>query len=509
MTPNPQHLRLLAENSHDLVIEISRDGKILSASPNVQAMLGYTPKQLLHANVFERIHADDLPHVQGQFVLAECPTTLRYRHGDGSWRWLEAIGRDLPTPDGQKRCVLMIHDITERKQAEAERQRLETHLRQSQRLEALGTLAGGIAHDFNNLLAVIIGYTELAIMDVHRPQETVKHLLQSRNASERARDLVRQILAFSRAQKQERQPTPLQPAIKETLELLRHTFPATIEIEARIDPDASAVLANPTQIHQVMMNLCTNAAHAMKQRPGRLTIALKDCDVNPPLAETIPDLQPGRFVQMTVSDTGHGMDAETLKYIFEPFFTTKKPGEGTGLGLPVVQGIVREHRGAITVRSQLGIGTTFDIYLPALECAPPSSKDSTRPLLRGKGEHILLVDDEPTVCAALSVLIMRLGYRVTSETSPVKALKIFRESPTEFHLLISDLTMPHMTGVDLAAQILQIRPQLPVLMASGSPDGLTDDQVRQFGACGLLPKPTSLSTLADLIQKSLHGSQGH
>jgi nitrogen-specific signal transduction histidine kinase/ActR/RegA family two-component response regulator len=402
----------------------------------------------------------------------------------------------------------MIHDITDCKHAEAECHRHETHLRQSQRLGALGTLAGGIAHDFNNLLAVIIGYTELAIMDVQCPQEAVKHLLHSRSASERARELVRQILAFSRRQEQEREPMPMQPAIKECLELMRHTLPATIEIDAQIDPNASAVLADPTQIHQVMMNLCTNAAHAMQRRPGRLTISLKNCDVNPPLADTIPDLQPGRFVQMSVCDTGHGMDAETLKRIFEPFFTTKKPEEGTGLGLPVVRGIVREHRGALAVRSQLGIGTTFDIYLPALDCATPESKNSARPLLCGKGEHILLVDDEPAVCAALRVLITRLGYRVTSETSPVKALETFRANPDEFQLLISDLTMPQMTGVDLAQQILQIRPQLPVLLASGSSGDLSSEQMRKFGVSDILPKPTDLSALGAIIHKSLRGSRG-
>ncbi|HEU0039568.1 MAG TPA: ATP-binding protein [Verrucomicrobiae bacterium] len=506
---NQECLRFLAEHSRDLVIKVTCDGKILSVSPNVKAVLGYTPEELLHASVFERVHADDLPQVQEQFGLAEGAVTFRYRHSDGPWRWLEAIIRGFFTPASQKHRVLMIHDITDRKHAEAERQRLETHLRQNQRLEALGTLASGIAHDFNNLLAVIIGYTELALMDAHRPQEAVKHLLHSQKASERARELVRQILAFSRKEKHECEAMPLQSVIKESLELMRHTLPATIEIDAQIDPEASAVLADPTKIHQVVMNLCTNAAHAMKQRPGRLIISLKNCDVNPPLAETIPDLQAGRFVQISVSDTGHGMDVETLKHIFEPFFTTKKPGEGTGLGLPVVHGIVREHRGAITVRSELGIGTTFDIYLPASECTPPENKDSAQPLLRGMGEHILLVDDEPSVCAALRVLIMRLGYRVTAETSPIKALKIFEESPDEFNLLISDLTMPHMTGVDLAQQILQIRPKLPVLLASGSSDDLTADadEVRQFGVCDLLPKPASLSTLADLIHKSLRANQ--
>ena len=501
-------LRFLGENARDLFIEITRAGKILSVSPNVKPVLGYTAEELFDANFLERVHADDLPRRPELFGRAEGNSTFRYRHRDGSWRWLQASGHAFVAPGGQERSVLMIHDITDRKHAEAECQRLETHLRQSQRMGALGTLAGGIAHDFNNLLAVIIGYTELAIMDVQCPQEAVKHLLHSRNASERARELVRQILAFSRREEQEREPTALQPAIKESLELMRHTLPTTIEIDAQIDPKASAVLADPTQIHQVMMNLCTNAAHAMQKRPGRLTISLKNCEVNPPLAETIPDLLPGRFVQMSVSDTGHGMDAETLKHIFEPFFTTKKPDEGTGLGLPVVRGIVREHRGAITVRSQPGIGTTFDIYLPALESATPESQHSARPLLCGKGEHILLVDDEPAVCAALRVLITRLGYRVTSETSPIKALETFGANPDEFQLLISDLTMPQMTGVDLAQQILQIRPQLPVLLASGSSGDLSSAQMRKFGVSDLLPKPTSLSALGEIIHKSLYGSRG-
>ena len=273
-----ERFRLLVENSQDLVIEVAPGGSFRYVSPNVKAVLGYRPWELLRTRVFDHVHPEDLPEVREQFAARGGRATCRYRHKDGSWRWLETSGRDFLHPDGKKRGVLIARDVTERKQAEAARLRLEVHLRQNHKLEALGALAGGVAHDFNNLLAGIMGFIELAILDVELPQKVAKDLAQAMKCSERAKELVRQILAFSRKQNQERKPVRLQSIVKESIQLLRHTIPATIEIDAQIDPETSVVLADPTQIHQVMMNLCTNAAHAMQPHTGRITVSLNDCD---------------------------------------------------------------------------------------------------------------------------------------------------------------------------------------------------------------------------------------
>jgi len=374
--------------------------------------------------------------------------------------------------------------------------------RQVQRLEALGMLAGGISHDFNNLLTVIMGCTELAIMDVQDPREAIKHLEQVKKASERAKELVQQILLFSRENKKEFKPTLLPEVIKESLELMRHTLPSTIEITEQICPEAPLIMADTTQIYQVMINLCTNAAHAMRQGPGRLTVSLNVCEASDIQAMAISGLAKHRHVQIVISDTGHGMTEETTAHIFEPFFTTKKTGEGTGLGLAVVHGIVRDHKGVIRVKSQPGMGTTMEIYLPVINSELPNHAGSPEPLPQGNGEHILLVDDDPSVCVMHHTLLTRMGYRVTAKTDPIDALNTFRESPDSFDIIISDLTMPHMTGVDLIQRILTIRPTLPTILASGSSDTATNP-VWQFWRGNLLPKPASLATIANVVHIAL------
>ena len=498
-----ERFRLLIEDSHDMIIEVTPGGSFYYVSPNVKAVLGYDPQDLLLTRVFEHVHPEDLPVVMERFALPDARVTCRYRHKDGSWRWLETHGRDLVSPGGNKRCVLIARDVTERQQAGSARQRLEEHLRQIHKLESLGMLASGIAHDFNNLLAVIMGYIELAVHEVERPEAVVKYLAEARKGGARARELVRQIFAFSRKQNPERKPVQLQAIVGESIRLLRHTIPATVEIDAQLDPATSVVLAEPTQIHQVMINLCTNAAHAMQQRPGRIAISLKECDAEALVAQAIPGLRPGRYAQIKVTDTGHGMDAETLKHIFEPFFTTKEPGEGTGLGLAGVQSIVGEHHGAITVQSEPGSGTTFEIYFPIFESAASQPDESSRPLPRGNGERILIVDDEPAVCASYRELLTQLGYRVTAETNPETALGIFRDAPDEFDLLISDLTMPGMNGVEIARQFLELNRHLPVLLTSGSQDSLTFSHLREIGVHDLLSKPASLPVVAEAIHRAL------
>jgi len=409
------------------------------------------------------------------------------------------------TLGGRQHYITMVLDITARKQSEAARAALEEQLRQTQKLEALGQLAGGIAHDFNNILTGIVAYTELALLDLGRTDEVRRHLGAVRSASDRARDLVRQILTFSRRQPPERSPLRLGGVVSEALRLLRSSIPATIAIDEAVDPVAPVVLADKSQVHQVVMNLGTNAAHAMRGRPGRLTIGLEGVTVGPGGMAGAPDLAPGRYARISVTDTGHGMDETTLRRIFEPFFTTKPPGEGTGLGLAVVHGIVREHQGTVAVHSRPGEGTRFEVYLPE-HVAPVAEEAAPRlELPAGNGERILLVDDEGTIIAAATVLLQRLRYEVAGFEDPREAWAVFQSRPGDFDLVVTDLTMPHLNGKELARRITSLRPDLPVLLTSGLSGDLTQEAMRALGIRALLPKPVSALGLARAVREALDG----
>lgn len=405
-----------------------------------------------------------------------------------------------------RRCVITaLFDVTSRRQAELERTALETQLRQAQKLEALGQLAGGIAHDFNNILTGIGAYVELATMDADRPAEARNHLAQVRRATDRATDLVRQILTFSRQTAHERKPLRLHVVIREALKLLRSTIPKTIEIVQRLDTTTPVVLADATQMHQVVMNLCTNAAHAMRARPGRLTVELQTLHVPPAEGRERADLDPGRHARIVVSDTGHGMDAATLGRIFEPFFTTKGPGEGTGLGLPVVHGIIEDHDGVIQVRSQPGEGTTFEICLPEHGALAADDIEAGADLPRGRHERILFVDDEAAISTAMAQLLERMGYVVTACSDPRLAWKTFEEAPMDFDAVFTDLTMPHLTGIELTRRVLERRPGLPVLIATGHSGVWTQDKLRALGARRLVNKPLNAAKLARALRDVLDG----
>jgi PAS domain S-box-containing protein len=498
-----ERFRLLVESSNELILEVAMDGTILYASPNHTAIVGRRPEEMVGRSVFEHVHPDDLPTVVQRFRTRDANGTFRNRFADGSWHWLEASGRSFRLASGEERGVVVSRDVTERIRAEETRKRLEEQLRQAQKLEALGTLAGGIAHDFNNILTAIIAFTDLARMEIARPSEVLSHLAEVRLASDRARDLVKQILAFSRKQKHERQSTRLQDVVREALKLLRSTLPSTIEIDARIDESAPTVLADLSQVHQVLMNLGTNAAHAMRDRTGRLGVVLDVAEAREQLLERIPELTPGRYVHVAVSDSGCGMGPETLKRIFEPFFTTKAPGEGTGLGLAVCHGIMRDHDGAITVRSRVGEGTTFDLYFPAHVEEPAAAKAARDEMPLGRGERLLVIDDEKAICASMKSILTRLGYVVTESSDPVAAVERFRADPQAFDLVLTDLTMPRMTGIDVARAVLEMRPGMPVLMASGFSASWTPESVRALGICDLVAKPVSLPVLAMSLRAAL------
>lgn len=405
---------------------------------------------------------------------------------------------------GEKFHLAMSMDITEQKQAEQKQKQLEEQLRQTQKLEALGTLAGGIAHDFNNILGAIISFTELSRLDNPDNAELQDNLGEVLKASNRATNLVRQILSFSRQQKHERKHLQVGPVIREALQLLRATLPATIEIQQSLGDDLPDVLANPTQIHQVIMNLCTNAGHAMKGSQGQLRVKLDTVAVNNAESRPHVELKGGNYVRLTVSDTGHGMDDKTLKRVFEPFFTTKGPGEGTGLGLSVVHGIVKEHEGIIGVESALGAGTTFTIYLPAGEVTTSLETGNGPKIPMGNGERILFVDDEIMLGEVARKIIRKLGYVPVVFHRPDEAWEALQKEPAAFDVLISDLTMPVMTGVELARRALTVRPNLPVILTSGSSGTSTMASAREIGIREMVSKPLDYQTLAMALNKVLH-----
>ncbi len=391
--------------------------------------------------------------------------------------------------------ICVARDVTNEK-------RLERHVRQSQKLEAIGTLAGGIAHDFNNILAIMMGYTELALRDIKESTITAKKLEGVLKAGERARDLVRQILAFSRQTEKERKPVRISPIIKETLNFLRASLPSTIEIKKNIEVN-SMILGDPTQIHQILMNLCTNASYAMKDRGGILEITLKEIEIEEEDLCTYPDLSPGTYVNLIVSDTGCGIDEVTMERIFEPFFTTKKPGEGTGMGLSVVHGIVKSYGGTITVISEEHKGTTFSIILPKLASGTIAEPLVFKPLPRGHG-NILFVDDEEELAILEKENLEELGYNVTAVTGSVEALKLYRENPGHFDLIITDHTMPFITGLELIEEIRKTSPSMPFILTTGFGDLISDEKASEIGIKKLIKKPFKLYELAEVISSILN-----
>jgi signal transduction histidine kinase len=392
-------------------------------------------------------------------------------------------------------------DIAERERSESERAKLERQLRQAQKMEAIGTLAGGIAHDFNNILSGIMGFADLALQDAQDPAATKQHVSEIVKASQRARELVRQILAFSRQQEQSRQPIKLNRALEEALSLLRATIPKSIEIRTDLGGETPTVLVDTTQFHQVVTNLVTNAWQAIGDKPGRIDVILREFVVDEDFARITPDLRPGRYARLSVADTGAGMATGTLERIFEPFFTTKEPGSGTGLGLAVVHGIVKATDGAVTVYSEPGRGTTFHLYFPAVELESTAAPTVPTNIPRGNGERILFIDDERILTSLGERFLKRLGYEPVVESDPLAAIQRFITG--DFKAVVTDLTMPHMSGLDVGRRLLHINPNLPIILSTGYSATLDVDRVRALGFRDLLIKPYNIEALAHCLRKAM------
>ncbi len=382
--------------------------------------------------------------------------------------------------------------------------RLERELRQAQKMEAIGTLAGGIAHDFNNILMAIVGYTQLAHSRLSEESPIRRYLEQVLEAGSRAATLVHQILTFSRQTEQERKPVQVGPLIEEALKLLRSSLPSTIEIRHTITvpPERATVMADPTHIHQVLMNLCTNSAHAMRSRGGLLSVELSETELDASFASRYPGIKPGRYLRLSVADTGHGMHPAVVERIFDPYFTTKGPGEGTGLGLAVVRGIVKSLGGAISVYSEAGQGTTFHIFLPKVEAEAVQEPERIEALLTGV-ERVLFVDDEQVLADLGKEMLESIGYSVVTKTSSIDALDSFRAEPDAFDLVVTDMTMPGLTGRELAAELMAIRPGIPVILCTGFSKLINGKRAMETGIREFVMKPYTVRSLAKTIRKVL------
>jgi len=380
--------------------------------------------------------------------------------------------------------------------------KLEMELQRAQKMDALGTLAGGIAHDFNNILAAVMGLIEMECLDAEAGSRTSQRMKKALSACSRARDLVKQILTFSSQGEQRRKPLRIGPVAEDALRMLRATLPTTISIHQDFEAAEASILGDSTQIHQILVNLCTNAAHAMRRSGGILGIGLKIVDIDETRVFEHPELQPGSYLRLTVSDTGDGMDRATRERIFEPFFTTKGPGEGSGIGLSVVHGIVKSHGGKIVVRSELGKGSTFELFFPRIEGI--EEHPTRQPELSPAGnERILLVDDEEIVVAVTSEILGTLGYEVVSVPRSSDALELFRSQSDRFHLVITDQTMPGMTGMELAAELLRVRPDISIILCTGFSDEKVRETAATIGVRRIMSKPFALHELATTVREIL------
>jgi len=494
-------LAIVVEQANESIIITDREGLIIYVNPAFEKISGYGRNELLGRN-FRILKSD--------------------KHDNSFYHrmWLEITGGKVwkgriinrlkdnqicqfettisPIRDSHNTITHFVsvnRDVTQEVS-------LENQLRQAQKMEAMGTLAGGIAHDFNNILGAIMGYTELSMFDLPEDSMARQNLKEVLRGTNRAKDLVTQILAFSRQSEKERKPIYISLIIKEALKLLRASLPSTIQIHLDLEPESDVIIADSTQIHQVIMNLCTNAGHAMREHGGLLEMKLSNIELDEQSAIFHPDLHSGSYFQLRVSDSGPGSGSDVIERIFDPYFTTKEKGEGTGLGLAVVQGIIKSHGGATLVESVPGSGATFTIYLPRVERKAHAEQEIVDPLRMGK-ECILYVDDEETLVEMGRQMLNRLGYEVVSRTSSIEAYELFRKNPKRFDLVITDMTMPNMTGDELARRLTEIRADIPVILCSGYSERLTAARAEEIGIKSFIHKPLVIRDLATAIRNVL------
>jgi signal transduction histidine kinase/CheY-like chemotaxis protein len=432
---------------------------------------------------------------------------LHYHELQRSDRKLKGLHDELETRvkertrDLEQANLRLANELKERKKVEQEREEFSRQLRQSQKMEAIGTLAGGIAHDFNNILSAIMGFTELSLYEAGEGSKIKSRLEKILNASNRAKELVMQILTFSHQTEDEKRPLKLRLIVSEVLNLMRASLPASIDIKKALQSNAY-ILADHTQIHQVIMNLCTNAWHAMKENGGTLSVTLGDIDIKPEDQDANPEVFPGQYVLLTITDTGCGIQPDIIEKIFDPYFTTKEKDKGTGLGLSVVHGIIRKLNGHISINSQLGKGSEFELYFP-LFGASNNPLPEKKPIVKGNNERILFVDDEPFQTELAEQLLAPLGYRVVTSNNSTNAYNIFVQEQGDFDLVITDMLMPKMTGKALAEKIFKIKPDIPIILCSGYSDDIDISSLKAMGINQYLLKPIGIDALARSINHAL------
>jgi signal transduction histidine kinase/ActR/RegA family two-component response regulator len=417
-------------------------------------------------------------------------------------RQYRALNMPIENKDGSVSKMTIFRDITDYLTAVAEKEKAQAQLQQIQKMESIGILAGGIAHDFNNILFPIVGYTEMLLEDVPEDSPFKNSLNQIYTSALRAQSLVKQILTFSRQENNELMLMKMQPIVKEALKLIRSTIPTNIDIKLDISPDCGVIKADPTQIHQIVMNLTTNAYHAMEETGGKLKVSLKQVEFGEYDIITT-DMVPGVYACLIVADTGVGMDKNLTDKIFDPFFTTKAIGKGTGMGLSVVHGIVIRMNGAIQVYSEPGKGTQFHVYFPIEKSFSETQNTQAKEPIQGGTELILLVDDEEVILQMEKQMLERLGYQVTSRTSSLEALEAFRSNPDKFDLVITDMAMPNMPGNKLSVELTKIRPDIPVLLCTGFSETMSEEKAAHLGIKGFLLKPIIMRDLAQKLREVL------
>jgi PAS domain S-box-containing protein len=497
-----QRYRALFEESKDCVFVTTPGGKLLDINPAGLELFGFSSLEDFGANnsvlsVYNSgIERESFrAEIEKKGYVKDFEITFKSKEGDPFITQVTAT----VVKDNQGNTIAyrgFIRDITDKK-------RLEMQLVQAQKMEAIGTLAGGIAHDFNNILGVITGYSELVLDDLETGslvEQNARHIL---TASQRASELVKQILAFSRQSKSERKPVVVSQVVIEALKLLRSSLPSTIEIRRYITAPQATIMADATQIHQVMMNLCANSAHAMKKKGGILEVHVSEIFLNQKDVKSLHHIKPGHYVRLTVSDTGHGIPKVVMKRIFDPYFTTKSAGEGTGMGLAMIHGIVKSHGGDITVTSEIDKGASFHVYLPRItEPVSPEKHLDSKDTQSSGGEHILLIDDEISLADVTIQMLTRMGYQVMGKSSPIDAVDTFKQNPDAFDLVLTDLTMPGMTGLQVAREIKKIKPQIPVILCSGFSANAPEEEINEV-VDDFLMKPVVKSQLSKIVRKLL------
>jgi PAS domain S-box-containing protein len=505
-----ERLKLVVNNLPVALGRLHQDGTVDFLENKIEELTGFSPKEFAPGGrpFSEVIVEEDQEQVRKAFIHAldtghTYVRQYRVRAKDGHIIWLRESGQI--TCDSQGRALhtnIVLLDVTERQQAEEMRPQIEAQLSQAQRMDAIGSLAGDIAYDFTNILGVMLGYTEMALMGLKEDDGVKRKLQQVLKAGKRGKEVVNQILSFSRPNPLERRPVHLSTIVKEALNMLRATLPTTIELKVRLEEYQDIILADPTQIQQVIIELCANATHAMRDKGGVLDISVKPMNLDAKAAAQFHGLSPGPHVRLTIKDTGPGMERDTMEKIFDPFFTTKKMEEDTGMGLALVHGIIKAHQGGITGESKVGEGTKFQIYLSRVEASEVAGGPKA-PAVENVQERLLFVDDEEWLVDMWKEILESLGYRMTVTINPLQALQIFQAKPHDYDLVIVDQSMPQMTGLELAEKLFNLRPGQPIILVTGFSELVTPEEAKKAGVREYIMKPLSISELTNAIRKAL------